>query len=68
MGLSILDAALDVANLRFATEEEAKRRLEICRACDRFNRKLQTCEICFCVMPAKVKLLNSTCAMGTPKW
>ena len=46
----------------------AAQRLAICRACDRFMPKVQTCGICYCYMPEKVKHAKSECAATPPIW
>ena len=45
--------------------EEAKRRMAICVACDKF-RKTKTCTLCGCYMPAKVRNLKMKCLIN--KW
>lgn len=66
--MSLIKAAKDIILRDFVSAEEEERRLRICRACPRFMHKTQQCEICYCVMPAKVKLTSSTCADLPPKW
>ena len=41
-------------------------RLEICKTCDFFRPKTQTCKKCGCFMKAKSMLLNAKCPIG--KW
>lgn len=41
-------------------------RLEICKTCDFFRPKTQTCKKCGCFMKAKTLLLNAKCPIG--KW
>lgn len=47
-------------------DEETHRRLEICRACDRFLAMAQLCKECLCFMPAKARLSHAECPIG--KW
>lgn len=48
------------------TEENAEERLTICEECPEFIKITKQCKQCGCIMPAKVKLLVSTCPIG--KW
>jgi len=41
-------------------------RLDICKTCDWFRPKTQTCKKCGCFMAAKSMLLNAKCPIG--KW
>jgi hypothetical protein len=41
-------------------------RLDICKTCDWFRPKTQTCKKCGCFMAAKSMLLNAKCPVG--KW
>jgi hypothetical protein len=50
----------------FVNEEERRRRLEICGACDQYRVKFRQCKKCGCLMPFKTKLQNSTCPLQ--KW
>jgi hypothetical protein len=43
-------------------EREAKRRIEICVNCDKLNSR-NTCSLCGCYMPAKVRSLKSHCLL-----
>ena len=47
-------------------EEVAAHRLEICKGCDFFRPKTQTCKKCGCFMAAKSMLANAKCPVG--KW
>jgi len=50
-------------NLTFPNPEvevEAKRRIEICINCDKLTKR-NTCKLCGCYMPAKVRSLKSHC-------
>lgn len=49
-----------------ATETDADKRLSICEECPDFIKLTKQCKQCGCIMPAKVKLLASTCPLG--KW
>ena len=48
------------------TLEQGRRRMDICRSCDRFNNTTKLCKECGCFMPAKTKLPNEACPIG--KW
>jgi len=55
-------------NLTFPDQKieiEAKRRIEICINCDRLTKR-NTCKICGCYMPAKVRSIKSICSLK--KW
>ena len=43
-----------------------RRRMDICRSCDRLNNITKTCKECGCFMPAKTKIPNESCPIG--KW
>lgn len=47
-------------------EEIAKSRLEICRTCEYFRPKTETCRKCGCFMKLKTMLANAKCPIG--KW
>ncbi len=47
-------------------EEVAQYRLEICKGCEFFRPKTQTCKKCGCFMKAKSMLANAKCPVG--KW
>jgi hypothetical protein len=61
-----------IMNKVFVSEEEHKRRMEICRACDHFRPTLVQCGICGCFLEAKTRLVKFHCALDeigeTPKW
>ena len=46
--------------------EFAKKRLIVCKSCDKFNKLTKICKICSCFMPMKTKLKNSECPLY--KW
>jgi peptide deformylase len=48
------------------SEEESKKRLDICLSCDRLFTKTSQCKECGCYMPAKTKLPHASCPLG--KW
>ena len=55
------------------TEEEAARRFALCKACPFLVKDIvfgaDTCSICYCHMPTKVKYKASKCAdEASPKW
>lgn len=47
-------------------EELVNSRLEICRACEFFRPKTETCRKCGCFMKLKTMLQNAKCPVG--KW
>jgi hypothetical protein len=47
-------------------EDIAKSRLEICKTCEFFRPRTQTCQKCGCFMAAKSMLQNAKCPVG--KW
>ena len=44
----------------------AAERMEICKNCDRFNEKAQTCQLCGCFMPLKTTMSSMKCPID--KW
>lgn len=55
----------------YCTKEEANRRLDICKGCDKitsFMGKPQ-CSICYCFVEPKTKLIDQSCPHPDgPKW
>ena len=49
-----------------SNDEIVKSRLEICKTCDYFRPKTETCRKCGCFMKLKTKLENAKCPVG--KW
>jgi hypothetical protein len=49
-----------------ASDEVAKSRLDICKACPEFLNLTHQCKKCGCLMNLKVKLQDSGCPIG--KW
>jgi hypothetical protein len=49
-----------------ATEEEATRRFDICKACPEIIELTSTCKQCGCFMYMKTKLQDAKCPLG--KW
>ena len=47
-------------------EEISMSRLEICKGCEFFRPRTQTCQKCGCFMAAKSMLANAKCPIG--KW
>lgn len=47
-------------------EKVAKMRYLKCQRCDRRDKKKDTCKVCGCFLPAKVRSLDSECPKG--KW
>lgn len=50
------------------TDEEAQRRLSVCRACPKFMQPYQICSICGCFMKAKTYLRAEKCPDKPPRW
>ena len=61
---SVRKAAKD--GFKRASKEEQKRRFEICKACDRFDKKQERCRECGCFMVVKVLLEVWHCPLK--KW
>jgi hypothetical protein len=53
-------------NIPRASEDEAEKRFEICKACPELIKLTSQCKKCGCFMAAKTKLLAATCPIG--KW
>ena len=51
---------------RFASEEDFKERMSICKKCIHFMKKVEQCDICLCIMPAKARDANAFCPIQ--KW
>ena len=49
-----------------STDETVKSRLEICKACEYFRPKTETCRKCGCFMKLKTTLVNAKCPID--KW
>lgn len=47
-------------------EDLVNSRLEICRSCEFFRARTETCKKCGCFMKLKTKLHNAKCPIG--KW
>jgi hypothetical protein len=47
-------------------EELAQYRLEICKTCEFFRQKTETCKKCGCFMKLKTRLEQAKCPIG--KW
>lgn len=56
----------DLLNPNEPRSEESNYRLEICKACEYFRQKTQTCKKCGCFMKLKTTLERSKCPIG--KW
>jgi len=52
--------------LRVRPFEGSKRRMSICRECDRLSKVLNRCKECGCFMDAKTKISGTRCPLG--KW
>jgi len=53
-------------NVPRASDEEAARRLAICKACPQLIKLTTQCKKCGCFMAAKTKLQGATCPLE--KW
>jgi hypothetical protein len=47
-----------------ASEEEQKRRMQVCNTCPEFKPTTQLCGQCGCFMPVKTKMQNQKCPIG----
>ena len=48
-------------------DKQAKReRLDICKACEHFQKKYRRCKKCGCIIEAKAGLYHARCPIG--KW
>ena len=54
--------------LKTVSKDDAKKRMDICKECERFAnlKPLGYCKECGCYMPFKTRLLGSECPIG--KW
>lgn len=50
----------------FLTEEQQNSRLDICKACDKYNKSASMCKVCKCYIPWKIPLPAAVCPEG--KW
>lgn len=50
------------------SDDEAKRRLEICKRCEFFRHTDQRCSRCGCYMSVKTYLKSSKCPLPVPRW
>jgi len=50
----------------YAQKKTYERRYDICKKCPRFNKYLQQCKECYCIIPLKARLQNVKCPLG--KW
>jgi len=53
-------------NTKRVSEEDAKIRFDICKACPELLKLTSQCKKCGCFMKAKTQLENATCPIG--KW
>lgn len=49
--------------LRFASKNVAKQRILTCKNCNAYNNFRKQCTVCGCLMPLKVKFVESKCPM-----
>jgi hypothetical protein len=50
----------------FVTKNIANARYSICKSCDKFIPVIKTCNVCRCIMPAKIRLADYSCPLN--KW
>lgn len=50
----------------FVDQKARDDRLEICKACEEYNKTRRQCKKCKCIMPAKVMFHQARCPIG--KW
>lgn len=64
---NIFDVFKDIMSfkLKFASRKDARLRASICKECE-VRTKYNTCSICGCIIPLKVRLKKSSCPME--KW
>lgn len=64
----IQDAITDVlkGNQLFVSDDEQKRRMEICKACDHYSAEDVRCRECGCFLKQKTSLNASKCPLN--KW
>lgn len=62
---NIFDAAKDLltGNLEIADDETIIKRIDICSNCEVRNALTNICTACGCFIPAKVRLVKSSCPM-----
>ena len=53
-------------NVEYASDEQAKARMDICRQCPHMQQVMRVCQSCGCFLPAKVKFAMSSCP--NEKW
>lgn len=53
-------------NTQYAPEDEASKRLEICKACPELIKTTGQCKKCGCIMNLKTKLAKAECPLH--KW
>ncbi len=63
MAYSARTAIKDVltGNVEYASDEQAKARMDICRQCPHMQQVMRVCQSCGCFLPAKVKFAMSSC-------
>ena len=47
-------------------KQEIKKRITICKECDKFIKEIKICNVCKCFMPAKIGFSFTSCPLG--KW
>lgn len=58
----------DIFTGNFVSKEIEEARFKECRGCVNFIKPTQQCGLCYCFMPAKVKLFSAECPADPPKW
>jgi len=61
----VIQAAKDLISgkLELAEPEVQQKRIDICNSCEVQNKATKVCTACGCFLPAKTRLLQSTCPM-----
>lgn len=49
-----------------AKKEVAQSRFDICKTCEQYNASLKLCNVCYCLVLAKVRLSYTACPLD--KW
>lgn len=60
--------AKKMASKLIASKSLRTKRMELCKACDRYESTLVQCLECGCFLNAKVLIKDSSCPLNEPKW
>lgn len=64
--MGVITLKLMMRLMAFTTKDEQKKRLDICRSCDRIIKATMTCKECGCFMKVKTTLKTARCPKN--KW